>query len=219
MNVYTLYRKIPNLWEEETQRNLISLWRDSWKTHGWNPIIFEEGDIEKIPNLQDVKNKIWRLPTLFGANFELACTVRWLLAGNAGGGMLADYDVFNYGFRPPEALPEKLTVLCADPPACVDLGAVLGTKEHFQRMFDLFMALEFDPARDTYNGEGHCGDAVWFMRMFEFKNLFKPDWITRAPGCVRFGAPGWRNSFLVHYGFEMHQVGLWPKYKHIPNLR
>lgn len=219
MNVYAFYRQIPGLWEEETQRELIKLWAQSWKKNGWNPILFEEEDLQALDNFKKIKEKVDSLPTMWGKDYALACMARWLLASKSGGGLLSDYDVINYSFRPPRSLPAKMTILCSPPPASIAMGAVLGTMQHFRWTFELLMSYKFDPERDVYDGKPHCSEFAWFARMFEYKNLYKPSWIVRAPGCVNFTAPGWRTAPLVHYGFEMHQVDLWPKYKYIPLLR
>jgi hypothetical protein len=42
---------------------------------------------------------------------------------------------------------------------------------------------------------------------------------TKKNSCVIFSQPGWETAPLVHYGYEMHAAGNWPKWEHIERLR
>lgn len=222
MKAFVYYSEVPELYAPQTQLDLISLWKKSWSKQGWETVVLSKDDVKNAPGFAGHLEKIWSLPTVFGHKYEEACFLRWLAVANAGGGMLCDYDVMNYGFTPPEEV-SGMTLICADSPQCIDMGAVLGTGESFKEMFDIYMGWTPDPSLDfdaaARPPQMHCGDMNLMVRIFEQENFPKPSWLTRRPGCVRFSCAGWETAPMVHYGYEMKAAGYWPKCDHVEKLR
>lgn len=220
-NVYTYYEVVPGLWSEDSQRKLIEIWKKSWRNHGWNPIVLNEKFVSTHPRYRFFKEHFWALPTEYGHDYEGACFLRWLAVAHAGGGMMTDYDVINYGFKPRDVSQSTMTLFTDGPP--VSMGAVLGCKQHFLDMCELFAAWvpddeDINRGSKTYNGH-HCSDMTYFIRMFDKKTKPKPEWLVKEGGIATFPNPGWDKSPLTHYCYAMHAAGYWPKHLWIEKIR
>ena len=215
---------VPSLYDEDSQRRLIEVWRKSWAKAGWDPVVLSESDMLSCPKYRYYKTKFWALPTEYGHDYEGACFMRWAAVAHLGGGMMTDFDVINYGFTPRDADPNQMQLFCDVEPNRIYMGAILGIREHFQEMADIFAEWvpdDHDIAKTsrTWRGKAHCSDLSLLIRMFVFQNRAKPPWLVRVPGCALFPHPTWKTYPMVHYGYEMKQLGHWPKHAHIEKLR
>jgi hypothetical protein len=226
MKVFTYYMPVPDLWSEESQRALIDIWARSWAKAGWEPVVLTEDDAKAHPGFSHYREKFWALPTEYGHDYEGGCFMRWLAVARAGGGMMVDYDVINYGFLPSHIFVEnKMTIYADNPPTGVFMGAVSGHRHHFQEMADIFAAWE--PDQNDLNSTSasadyqdyHCSDLTMLVRMFDDKTSPKPNWLTRRAGCALFPHPTWETSKLVHYAYAMRAADYWPKHEHIEKIR
>lgn len=227
MRCYTYYMPV-GLYDDESQRRLIDVWARSWEKHGWEPIVLNEGDARQHPMWERFNQRVSSLPSEYGPLYDRACFIRWLAmaaqeAGTHGGGIMLDYDVINYGLSPREPDPNKMVVFCEHPPIPVDLGAVLGTREHYQKMCEIIA--NWTPDKNDWNDSStyhgyHCSDLSLLVRMFEHKNFPKPEWLQKECGVQgRFPRESFKTAPLVHYGFDMKHAGFWPKYQWIEKLR
>ena len=229
MNVYTYFQPLTTkgIWRADDQRKLISVWRRSWKKHGWTPVVLDENSARAHPRYREFKEKFWSLPTEYGHDYEGACMLRYaaVAAQKQSLSMMTDYDVINYGFTPAqaEALSKKSgpRLLFLSEPNSAAMGATIGPWE----LFEGFAQILFQWVPDqhdwnnsaTFNGY-HCSDNSMAARM-RFGTYHCPGWAQWEEGQVIWGHPGWEKSPLVHYGFEMKHAGHWPKWKHIDRLR
>jgi len=168
-------------------------------------------------------------PTEYPIDYTASCFLRWFAAYVIGAQynepvMLTDYDVINYGFQPREPEPGLMEILCDEPPASVFMGAVLGRPQNFLDMAELFAS--WKPDELDFNHKAGCmhqDDLSMLVRMFHpplgDTARPKPSWVVKKPGCCLYDYCGWRTAKLIHYGFQMHQNGHWPKYKYIEVLR
>jgi hypothetical protein len=225
MRVYTYYMPI-GLYDEYSQRKLIEVWARSWSKFGWEPIVLNEGDAQQHPWYWDYKAHVWNLPTEYGHDYEGSCFLRWLAmaaqATDGGGGMMTDYDVINYGLSPMPPDPNKMKIFCEPPPIPVDMGAVLGTKKHYEEICKIHMGWKPHPIHDWNNSAKllHCSDLSLMVRMFENGNFPKPEWLVKTFGYSgRFPRPSYKTARLVHYGYDMKLAGHWPKWTWIERLR
>lgn len=220
MNVYTYYDHVPGLWSHDSQVKLLDVWQRSWANAGWNPVVLNEDFVRSNPRYDFFKYHFWNKPTTYGHDYCGACFMRWLAVAQAGGGMLTDYDVINYGFEPREVSPGTMQIFCDSPPAGVFMGAVLGSAQHFLDMAEIFAAWTADEHDFNHNaGQHHCDDLGLLIRMFESKTFAKPEWFVKTAGCALFDYLSWRTSKLVHYGYAMRDAGYWPKHEHIERIR
>jgi hypothetical protein len=217
MNVYTYYQHIPELWSEESQKGLIDVWRRSWEKCGWNPIVLTEEVAKKHPRYDEFKRKFWAFPTPFGSNYEGTCFMRWVAMVVAGGGLMTDYDVINYGFPPCAPDPEKLTVIC-DKTGPVWCGAILGPAALFEGMCQIFYEWENNKG-DWLEKEQlfHCEDQIFIRHMLMENKHPCPQWLRWYPGCSLYPK---LTGPLVHYtSAAMIADKQWPKYAHVERLR
>lgn len=223
--VVTYYSSVPALYDEASQQNLIRIWERSWRKAGWTAVVLTEADVRSYSRFKFFAEQFNSKPTEYGSLYSNAVFLRWLAAAHYGflrgvDVMLTDYDVVNYGFAPRAINPGKMIIFCDEPPKTIFMGAVLGSAQHFLDMAELFVAAS--PGQHDWNahaGMYHQDDLSLLVRMFESKTLPKPDWLIKENGCALFDNPSWPTARLVHYGYKMHDLGLWPKHKHIDNLR
>lgn len=220
MNVYTYYMPVPELYDEGSQRALIDVWARSWRKQGWNPIVMDETWVFKHPRYREFKKKFFELPTEYGHNYEGACFMRWAAVSAAGGGMMTDYDVINYGFPPQAPDPTKMKIFADNPPEEIFLGMVLAPVSLFEGMCQLFASWEV--CQNDWNASAklfHCSDLSLLHRMYLRKDYPVPGWLERVPGCGLYTRPSWKTAPAVHYGYEMKHAGHWPKHAWIEKLR
>jgi hypothetical protein len=130
MNIYTYYDIVPQMLED-SQLELIEIWKESWIKNGWNPIVLNssylrctENEIEYLNNLPSVNPKA----------YEMACFLRWNSMISVGGGWMCDYDVINCGFTPEDSKNyESLSILQGHVPCLV-----YGEKEDYEKVFKIF---------------------------------------------------------------------------------
>lgn len=218
-NVFTYYSSIPGLYSEDSQWKLIDVWARSWDKAGWNPVVLNEKHLpEATRNL--IREKFLAHPTEYGDDYTLACYARWFVVAHQGGGMLTDYDVINYGFEPRHPPADRMIIFCDDPPPTVFMGAVLGTREHFEKICKRFLEWEFKPEDTGAQANWwYYNDLMMLERLFETKHHDKPAWFVKENGCALFDYPSCRDARLVHYGYRMHDFGYWPKYQWIEKIR
>jgi hypothetical protein len=222
MNVYTYYEPVPGLWTPESQEKLLDIWAASWSLAGWTPIVLRETDARKHPRYDAFRKKFWELPTEYGHDYEGACFLRYAAVSAAGGGMMVDYDVINYGFNTVAPDPAKLIFYCdRSEGQQMSTGCVNGPKELYEGICQLFM--EWTPDERDWNKSAtydnyHCSDLTFACQMFQGKRP-RPDWVQLSTGCAIFPERTWKVSPLVHYPYSMRAAGYWPKHEHIETIR
>jgi hypothetical protein len=77
--------------ENESDKLLLSLWKEEWSYAGWNPVVLTLKDAEKHADYEKLKAELdsLRLDTLGNLAFS-----RWIAMAAVGGGWYADYDAF-----------------------------------------------------------------------------------------------------------------------------
>ncbi len=218
--VFTYYAPVPALYTEASQRALISVWARSWERAGWQPVVLEEKIFKRTPRYAGLKKKFLAHPTEYGDEYTLSCYMRWDAVAQYGGGMLVDYDVINYGFEPRRPTDERMILFCDEPPAGVFMGAVLGTRRRFEQMVDIFSNWKIKPEDSGARANWwYYNDMMMLDLLFTAPHHNKPAWLVKENGCALFDYEPWKTSRLVHYGYQMHATGHWPKHEHIERLR
>lgn len=217
--VFTYYAPVPALYSEASQWALIDVWARSWEKAGWKPVVLTEASIPRFRRLV-LRERFLAYPTEYGDEYTLACYFRWAAVAHQGGGMLTDYDVINYGFEPRQAPADRMIIFCDDPPPTVFMGAVLGTREHFQKVMDIFYSWSIKPEDTGAQANWwYYNDLMMLERLFETKHHNKPAWFVKENGCALYPYESWQSSRLVHYGYAMKEAGLFPKHEHIEKIR
>ncbi len=221
MRVYTYYMPVAGLWDESSQRKLIDVWARSWAKQGWEPIVLNEGDAVKHPRYKEFKQKFWSLPTEYGHDYEGACFMRYAAMSACGGGMMVDYDVINYYFKPCVPDPKRM-IFYSDQSAgqTESTGATLAPYELYEGLCQLFM--EWTPTQMDWNGcakppQFHCSDLTYVNHCFAGR-LPKPEWMQKLPGCAVYPEKTWRTSPLVHYCYSFYR-DFGPKHENIEKQR
>jgi hypothetical protein len=229
VKVVTYYTHVPGLWSDQSQQALIDVWKRSWAKAGWEPVVISEETLKTHPRYEFFRENFYAKPTEYPIVYTAACFLRWfgahIIAANANEPvLLSDYDCINYGFEPRPPEPGFMEILCDEPPASVFMGTVLGSAQHFLDMAELFCA--WTPDALDFNHKANClhqDDLSMLVRVFHpppgDTARPKPDWLVKRLGCALYDYSAWRTAKIVHYGFQMHQNGLWPKYKYIEAIR
>lgn len=106
--VFTYFDAVPEINANE-QKAQIELWKESWKSRGWNPIVLTWLEARKHALYEKFENAVKLLPTVNPKKYELSCYLRWLALDQAGGGLMSDYDCI-----PGRMLPRDLDEIRKD---------------------------------------------------------------------------------------------------------
>lgn len=194
--VHTYYEHVPGFPKPD---KILYLWRRSWEDNGWTTRVLSEKDAASHPGYTYFLDRIIRFPTTNPKEYERACFLRHLAMANIGGGLLADYDVFNVampvdvGHERLKALAlalgdAKLAILEPTKVPCL----VWGTAEGYEDLCDLLCEY-------SVNGEKHVSDMT----------IIRKSQLPAYPVCVEHlcsGAPiannpgsGWRDAGVIHF--------------------
>lgn len=108
MKVYTYYENINFKHQDE----LITLWENSWRARGFEPIILTKRDAEKADFYKEFVAEITMLHQEIAgkplSKYGLSCWLRWLAYSTQVEEKfyVGDYDVINHNFKPIE--PENI---------------------------------------------------------------------------------------------------------------
>jgi hypothetical protein len=231
--VFTFYSPVEGKVEKE-ELALIDLWKRSWLSQGWEPVVLSYESLDDSPELRELMKEFKRLPSINKYNLDYWCYLRWVAVAQQGGGFMCDYDVINYSFSAREVGP--LTVYCSVPvgsmndnvpiwrrplralrPAggddseqCVPC-LVSGSQKEFMRAVHWF-ASEPVGIVTRLLPYAHTSD------MLILKN--HSDEFVQRRDCVEYDLPGWEGAAVVHYSNNgMKPKGFVPRHEHIVRLR
>lgn len=204
--VHTFYGHVPLLSIEDETR-LIMLWRDAWTKAGFEPIVLNEFIASKNVLFPHLEEKIKTLPSVNPEGYESACYLRWLAMAEIGGGIMADYDVFPYGWT--WIYKEFPDILLTFQGHCPSL--VCGSKSAYLKVVKGFLDYQVNPLRDLHDGRPHTSD-MYIMRDGNIPHKEKNV-------VVDFGKEGWETAKAVHYNTSTTTPKHLPRWKHIPLLR
>lgn len=182
MNCYCYFEKI-----NPAALPVIELWRESWAKHGWDPIVLGEKNFKEWYFWDEYDLAVTKLPTVNNHRYERACFRRWGAMALHGGVML-DYDVMNYGFRPEQVPSTNRCLLLDGDSPCV----VWASAEDYERACNIFMA--YQPTPDDLEGvrphtsDMHISTKLCGMGLFERMRI-----------CREYKNEGWETAPLVHY--------------------
>lgn len=204
--VYTYHAQLPgNMPEEHTK--LLLLWKRNWESAGYTPIVLNEYIAGDHPQYQAFSEAIDKLPTVNPPEYERACYLRWMAIAVAGGGLMADSDVFIYNDFRPGPVPDRIVSFQTHVPALV-----WGSKSAYENMVQAIMAYQVSPKDLEGFPRPHVSDMLMLQRggiPYTSKNVVK-----------LYNEPGWEQAPLVHYSHSsMGPAKLMPRHKFIEGLR
>lgn len=194
MNVYAFHIDIADYGHYYT--GLVDLWKENWKKHGFNPVIFDYTEINLHPLVKECYEKISAYPSSNIKEYQEGNLMRWLgyaiCLERYGEGITVDTDVFNFGLTPDmlQFDKSKLTTLSdgrKSPPM-----SVYANTETVNTLLEILM---------NYKGEGivqhnhqQISDMIIFYESF---HLFQ---VTDFESL--FDMPEWKRFPLVHFANE-----------------
>jgi len=176
--VFTYYEVIP---ETGSQFDEIDVCARSWLMNGWDFEVLTERMAVRSELYSALDGKINSFPTLNDRMYERACFMRWCALDAVGGGLLIDYDMINYSFKPEDLDFRESVILSADkktPP-------IYAKGEDARILIKLF--LDYNPPET----DKHVSD----MTIFRYDS-FPFKWL---PVMLLFGEGAWHSAPLVHY--------------------
>ena len=107
MNVISYYEGISGLKFSKESEDILELWENSWKNHGWNTIMLNKSHAKASQLYSVIDNSnanFYKSTPSFMQEYHKSCYSRLLayceFVRQHGPTLYADYDVLNYGFHP-----------------------------------------------------------------------------------------------------------------------
>lgn len=186
------------------EESLIALWKHSWASHGWEPIVLTPESMRMDDQTKSRLKKYARLPSRNKPRLDMWCYARWVAVAQQGGGFMSDYDVMNHGFYPRqfgELICHGGTVPCL----------VSGSADQYYRVISWFDDLKERSVWRFWEKQPHISDMLVIVQ--------KQREITTAQDCINYSEPGWEKSLAVHYSnFVMNPKGYTPRHEWIPKI-
>jgi hypothetical protein len=101
MKIFTYYENI----DFANQDQLITLWANSWRTHGFHPVVLTNKEAQKSNFYEEFTSKLKVLHQEIAGKplnrYGLSCWIRWLAYSTQeeSGFYVSDYDVINHNFN------------------------------------------------------------------------------------------------------------------------
>ena len=204
MQVFTYYTRIhiggklgalKMLKNHSDQSAVIRLWKQSWRRHGWQPVVLGEADAlradAELVRQMSAARPLYRSPN--PQQYERACYLRWI-AMTARGGLMTDYDVLNLRFTPDNWI-ELQTKYSEDLPISLAGGVpccVGGTRAAFKDLTNLFLEFAADPLQTTPTLKASVSD----------QNILDASpnrYQSPSPlPCAQYSHADWQSAPLVH---------------------
>jgi hypothetical protein len=184
LNVFTYFDQDPSLPDFS---GVVECWRASWAQHGWEPAVLGRDQVTSHPLFPHLARHVLRLPSVNPPLYEVSCYMRWAALDTMHGGLMVDFDVMNFGFRPLD--------LCASYPLLFLHPGIVPCAVFCpapQRILDMILAYRPEEAI-TAHGKPHCSD----QEMFRLPH--NRSQISVQPECVEYRDLFWTTSPLVHF--------------------
>ena len=209
MNVISYFDAIPDLEFSKQSEDILSIWTDTWKRHGWNPIILEHEMAKKnklyhqldLDNPQanfykTIHESMWK--------YHKTCYCRLLAyceyVRNNGATLYADYDVINYGFT-----PDIIKNIEHDSYLCIHRSVMFLGLTGIDDIERVILKFNNEPFSEG-DERGSCNDLNVmrkYTKVFKSKLMPSGDWYTT------YIEPNFRNnSPLVHYDGGCYKRGI-----------
>ena len=103
--IHTYYQPVRTDMGTEGDRELLKAWKQAWYDAGWQPKIVTLEHAMLVPEYQALVDLV--VDPDFIGGYNMQCYIRWIAMAGAGGGFMADYDVFplNHFLRHGRELP------------------------------------------------------------------------------------------------------------------
>jgi len=213
MKIFSFYGDVPELPRGDELR-LTILWREKWKSAGWEPVILSEWQARQHPHFEEYDAAISKLPSCNPPIYEKFCFYRWIALAQVGGGWLADYDLF----ATPNGNPlwHRLTgaemnkVIIMQQPCCPCL--VWCSADNAIRLCREFAK---GIGNNPQDARAHFSDQYSLERLV----LDGADWIEVRNVVKQYPDEGCKDAPLIHYpNAALGPRNLTPKWRHIPKL-
>jgi hypothetical protein len=187
MKVYTYYDQIPGL---PCQTDLIDLWKKSWSSRGYDPVVLNDTDARKHPRYEQFCSYITELHKEIKQEpiqkYGLSCYLRWLSYATTDDPacITSDYDVLNFNLNTSMFDTKNIHLMAAGTPCLVAGSADLF--DRFSQMFIDTMIEHVDVWRGTFK------DNVW---------LNDQEFLAR---CLYTGEKSTRQKFVEKYNLNVN---------------
>lgn len=185
--VFTFYE--PSDYTNEAEcAALLDVWREGWKSRGWNPVVLSMRDAAKSGRFQGVGEAITHHPRIGPASAQVNRFMRWVALARMGGGLMVDYDLIPGGFTPHDLPNESLIIFDGR------TGALCGLRLDRDASHKLLDAIENYRATETDVVDGRpCVTDATIVKTLFGSNVDKI-------AASSFGdGNAWKDGALVHF--------------------
>jgi len=164
---------------------LLEVWRDGWKSRGWNPVVLSSRDAIKHARFREIMAHVQLLPHIGHDSAHANRFMRWLALARLGGGLMVDYDLIPANFTPHDLPDGSAAIIDAE---SAQLCGLRLSREDAARWLDAILRYV---ARQE--DAGNVTDLTVFQNAIELAEVENIE--ARAYGI----ADGWAEARLVHF--------------------
>lgn len=174
---------------EETKK--LELWREGWRSRGWNPIALGIRDAAKNGAFKRMEAHVGNLPYVGNGDTAKNRFYRWLALDSMGGGMMVDLDVLPGQFTPSDVIRRDAGIVLAKPDMR-GISAAFMDKATVGRFVEQIIGYDTQ-VEDLVDGKANVSDlTVW--------TKIKDSVI--EPTVFEYGEKGYQQAKLVQFSDE-----------------
>lgn len=195
--VFTYFDAVPEI-DANEQKAQIELWKEAWKSRGWNPIVLTWIDARKHSLYEEFENAVKVFPTVNPKKYELSCFLRWLALEQAGGGLMSDYDCVPGRLMPRDLEDVRsesgvMHVLQSNETTAVP-ACVYADRTALRKWIKYVMTYK-PSSEDKENGSAHISD----QSIVTVASAEKKTFVKKHKMVLEFGEPDYKTGYAIHF--------------------
>lgn len=170
---------------------LLELWREGWRSRGWNPVILSMRDASKHSRFKEITDRVKLLPRIGSESAAMNRFMRWVALARVGGGLMVDYDLIPASFTPNDIQDDNFAVFDQE------TGELCGLRLDREASIRWLDAIYFyDALPDDFVNEKPCvTDATVLKASLEQVGITKENVVNAS----QFGLGEWKNADVIHF--------------------
>lgn len=178
----------PGLNKRNPDAAKLAIWRDGWRSRGWNPVVLGLRDATRNQNYKRMKDALDRLPVYGDRELASNRFLRWLALESMGGGVFVENDILPGQYTPGDVTDRAVGIVLTKPDSN-GINAAIFDRPNLQRFIEEIIGYDAKP-EDLTSGVPDVTDMSVWRSMKDSKIV---------PTVYEYGDNGYERAKLVRF--------------------